>query len=245
MDSFSTSLATDANKTHKGGRLVDQILEQLQTSIIKGDIPSGSKINEQDLAARFGISRGPTREALQALERQRLVVRAPHVGARVAKLSIEELNELYQLRSVLEAMACELAARHITSEQLDKLHKLINDQELALNHSDPYFQQQGDVDFHYQIIVASGNRHLQETLMGGLYHLLRMYRYQTSNRKRPTEAIAEHKKIVEAIAAQDGELAALLMRRHIERGRQSTARKLTAIQQANLEATSLKGSINE
>lgn len=222
----------DADKQAKPGRLVDQVLGELQTDIIKGELAPGSKINEQDIAARFGISRGPAREALQALERQRLVVRAPHIGARVAHLTIEELNELYQLRSVLEAMACELAAKNITPAQLTKLKSLIKTQQAALASDDPYFQQQGDVDFHYQIIQASGNRHLQETLVGGLYHLLRMYRFQTSNRKRPVEAIAEHKAIVEAIAEGDGELAALLMRRHIERGRISTENKLKAMQQA-------------
>ncbi|QDF65842.1 GntR family transcriptional regulator [Shewanella sp. SNU WT4] len=245
MDNDTLMPAAPHLKPAKLGRLVDRLLLQLQTSIIKGEIPSGSKINEQEVAERYGISRGPAREALQALERQRLVVLIPHIGARVARLSITELNELYQLRSVLEAMACELAAQNITPEQLDKLYKLIDIQQLALSHSDPYFQQQGDIDFHYQIIEASGNRHLQATLMGSLYHLLRMYRYQTSNHQRPIQAIAEHKLIVEAIAAKDGELAALLMRRHIERGRQSTELKLRALQGASLESSLPKESSHE
>lgn len=219
--------------TTKSGRLVDQVLAELQRRIIHGELAPGSKINEQDIAGDFGISRGPAREALQALERQRLVVRAPHIGARVACLSISELNELYQLRSVLESMACELAASRITPAQLDKLNTLIAAQQTALTAEDSDFQQQRDVDFHYQIIQASGNRHLQETLMGGLYHLLRMYRYQTSNRQRPVQAIAEHRAIVDAIADRDGELAALLMRRHIERGRINTEQTLKTMQQAD------------
>ncbi|BDM65993.1 methycitrate-responsive transcriptional regulator of methylisocitrate utilization PrpR [Shewanella sp. NFH-SH190041] len=219
--------------TIKSGRLVDQVLAELQRRIIHGELAPGSKINEQDIAGDFGISRGPAREALQALERQRLVVRAPHIGARVASLSISELNELYQLRSVLESMACELAASRITPAQLDKLNTLIAAQQTALTAEDSDFQQQRDVDFHYQIIQASGNRHLQETLMGGLYHLLRMYRYQTSNRQRPVQAIAEHRAIVDAIADRDGELAALLMRRHIEQGRINTEQTLKTMQQAD------------
>ncbi|QSX29806.1 GntR family transcriptional regulator [Shewanella cyperi] len=216
--------------------LADQVLVSIQNAIIKGELAPGSKINEQALAARYGISRGPTREALQTLERQRLVVRLPHVGARVAQLSVEELNDLYALRSTLEAMACELAAQRITDEQLTRLRALLASQEAALKEGDTYFQEQGDVDFHYQIIQASGNKHLQETLIGGLYHLLRMYRYQCSNRARPVRAIAEHKRIVEAIAARDGELAALLMRRHIEKGRQNTEARLLELK-AEAEAS--------
>ncbi|MDF0535055.1 GntR family transcriptional regulator [Shewanella sp. A32] len=215
----------------KGLTLVEQVLVQIQTSIIKGELPAGSKINEQALAEKYGISRGPTREALQLLERQRLVVRVPHIGARVAALTVEELNDLYELRSTLEVMACELAAKRITEAQLNNLWQLLERQEAALENGDSYFQQEGDVDFHYQIIQASGNRHLQETLMGGLYHLLRMYRYQcTNNSRRPVRAIAEHRRIVEAIAQHDAELAGLLMRRHIEQGRQNTEQRLKQLQ---------------
>ncbi|QVK24827.1 GntR family transcriptional regulator [Shewanella dokdonensis] len=217
--------------------LVEQVLVQIQTSIIKGELPAGSKINEQALAEKYGISRGPTREALQLLERQRLVVRVPHIGARVAALTVEELNDLYELRSTLEVMACELAAKRITQQQLDNLWQLLERQEAALADGDSYFQQEGDVDFHYQIIRASGNRHLQETLIGGLYHLLRMYRYQcTNNSRRPVRAIAEHRRIVEAIAQRDAELAGLLMRRHIEQGRQNTEQRLKQLQAQTLAA---------
>lgn len=227
------SATTDKNQT-----LVEQILVQIQESIIKGELRPGSKINEQALAEKYGISRGPTREALQQLERQRLVVRIPHVGARVATLTIEELNDLYELRSTLESMACELAAQRIDEQQLSQLWALLEQQEADLARGASYFQQQGDVDFHYQIIQASGNRHLQETLIGGLYHLLRMYRYQCTSSSRPVRAIAEHRRIVEAIAARDAELAGLLMRRHIEQGRQNTEQRLRQLTAQEASAVS-------
>ncbi len=225
--------------TEKSKTLVDRILTQIQNSIITGEIPAGSKINEQSIAGQYGISRGPTREALQTLERQRLVVRVPHVGARVAQLTVKELNELYQLRSVLEGMACELAADRITPSQTRSLTSLLERQEQALTDGDHDFQRQSEIDFHYQIIQACGNRHLQETLTGSLYHLIRMYRFQTSGNERPTDAIAEHRKIVDAITEGDGELADLLMRRHIERGRKNTEIKLIERQKQQAAAESL------
>ncbi len=145
-------------------------------------------------------------------------------------MTVAELNDLYELRSTLEAMACELAAKRITDEQLSQLWQLLARQEAALAEGDTYFQEEGDVDFHYQIIRASGNKHLQETLIGGLYHLLRMYRYQCTNKNRPVKAIAEHRRIVEAIAQRDAELAGLLMRRHIEQGRRNTELRLKQLQ---------------
>jgi len=228
-DTRAESITSSANVT-----LADRVLSEIQTSIIKGQLPAGSKINEQALAQRYGISRGPTREALQTLEQRRLIVRVPHVGARVAELTVDELNDLYQLRSVLECMACELAAQNITQIQLEKLQQVLTKQEAALTNGDSYFQEEGDVDFHYQIIQASGNKHLQETLVGGLYHLLRMYRYQCTNESRPVKAIADHRRIVEAIASRDSELAGLLMRRHIEQGRINTEVRLKELQTESL-----------
>lgn len=214
-------------------RLTDRLVAQLQTDIIKGVLAPGSKINEQALAEHFKISRGPAREAILTLEQQRLVAHYPHVGAKVTQLTVIELNELYQLRSVLESMACELAAKHINQAQLTALNQLVEQQYALLNHPDPYFQLQGDVDFHYLIIQASDNHHLQQTLIGNLYYLLRMYRYQTASHKRPAKAIAEHQAILDAITVKDGELAALLMRRHIEKGRISTEQKLIQMQSPN------------
>lgn len=217
---------THQRQTENHLTLADKVLVQLQNSIIKGEVTAGSKINEQAIAKQFGISRGPAREALHTLERQLLIIRAPHVGARIARLTVNELNELYALRSTLESMACELAAIHISTQQLQQLATLIQYQQKALQNDDFDFQQQGDIDFHYQIIRASGNQHLQRTLIDGLYHLLRMYRYQCSSGIKPTQAIAEHQQIYTAIANADGELAGLLMRRHIERGRKKAAQRL-------------------
>ena len=221
-----------SHPTKSGATLADKALLAIQTSIIKGELAAGSKINEQALAEQYGMSRGPTREALLTLERRRLIVRTPHIGARVAELTIEELNDLYRLRSVLEGMACELAAQHINQEELAQLEALLVKQEQALAAGDTFFQKEGDVDFHYRIIQASRSKHLQETLIGGLYHLLRMYRYQCTNITRPTKALADHRRIVEAIAQRDGELASLLMRRHIEQGRKSTEKRLATLQQS-------------
>ncbi len=81
--------------------LSDHVMRQIQSAIVKGEIQPGSKISEPELARAYGISRGPLREALHRLEGQKLIVRVPHVGARVASLSRAELAELYQIRESL------------------------------------------------------------------------------------------------------------------------------------------------
>ena len=196
----------------------EQVFALLQAAIIRGELAPGSKISEQDLADTYGISRGPLREALNRLEGQKLLVRMPHVGARVVSLGKRELEELYDVRAELEGMACRLAAAHMSREDVDALYAVLqtHEQDPQFQAGTAYFEQDGDYDFHYRIITASGNNTLKKLLCDDLYQLVRMYRIQFSTTpNRPRQAFAEHHRILDAIAERDGELAELLMRRHI------------------------------
>ena len=196
----------------------EQVFRRIQAAIIKGEIAPGSKISEPELARTYGISRGPLREAIHRLEGQRLLVRIPHVGARVVSLNHSELIELYEIRESLEGMACRLAAERMSQAEIDELRHVLDTHERdeAFQAGNGYYQQEGDFDFHYRIIQGSGNRTLTQMLCSDRYQLVRMYRIQFSaTPNRPRQAFAEHHRILDAIADRDGELAELLMRRHI------------------------------
>ena len=202
--------------------LSDRIFEQIQTGIVKGDIPAGSKISEPEMAKTYGISRGTLREALSRLEERQLVVRAPNHGARVVTLSYEELIDIYQVREALGGLACGLAARNMTDAEIDDLKKLLDEHEQSINEDQglSYYQHEGELDFHYRILQGSRNKKVLSILDGGLYQLMRMYRYQFStSTPRPLQALKEHRRIAEAIEERDAELADLLMRRHIRSAR--------------------------
>lgn len=200
------------------GTRAEHVFRRIQAAIVKGEIAPGSKISEPELARTYGISRGPLREAIHRLEGQRLLVRIPHVGARVVSLDRDELIELYEIRESLEGMACRLAAERMTQAEIDDLRRVLDTHERdeAFQAGVGYYQQEGDFDFHYRIIQGSGSRTLVKMLCGELYQLVRMYRIQFSaTPNRPPQAFAEHHRILDAIAERDGELAELLMRRHI------------------------------
>ncbi|WP_122872308.1 GntR family transcriptional regulator [Pseudomonas viridiflava] len=211
--------------------LSENVFRRIQAAIVKGEIAPGSKISEPELARTYGISRGPLREAIHRLEGQRLVVRVPHVGARVVSLSHAEMIELYEIRESLEGMACRLAAERMTSEEIDELRRVLDthERDAAFQAGVGYYQQEGDFDFHYRIIQGSGNRTLSQMLCGELYQLVRMYRIQFSTTpNRPRQAFAEHHRILDAIAERDGELAELSMRRHIGASRRNIERHYQA-----------------
>lgn len=211
--------------------LSEHVFRLIQAAIVKGEIAPGSKISEPELARTYGISRGPLREAIHRLEGQRLLVRVPHVGARVVSLSHAELIELYEIRESLEGMACRLAAERMTLDEIEELRRVLDlhERDAAFQAGVGYYQQEGDFDFHYRIIQGSGNKTLSQMLCGELYQLVRMYRLQFSaTPNRPHQAFAEHHRILDAIAERDGELAELLMRRHIAASKRNIERHYSA-----------------
>ncbi len=199
-----------------------QLFEKLQYAIVRGEIAAGMRLSEAELASRYGVSRGPLREAIHRLEAHKLVIRTPHSGTRVVSLSQSELLDIYRVREVLEGLACRLAADNMSQDQIQQLYSLLetHQQQADFQEGIAYFQQEGDLDFHYRIVYGSGNQRLIDTLCGELYHLVRMYRYQASTcDNRPVHALTEHRHIVDALADRDGEMAELLMRRHIRTSR--------------------------
>ena len=143
------------------GTLSEHVFRLIQAAIVKGEIAPGSKISEPELARTYGISRGPLREAIHRLEGQKLLVRVPHVGARVVSLSHAELIELYEIRESLEGMACRLAAERMSEAEIDDLRRVLSTHERdeAFQAGVGYYQQEGDFDFHYRIIQGSGESH--------------------------------------------------------------------------------------
>ena len=113
------ALDVTSNEQHDSETLAEHVFRRIQAAIVQGEIPPGSKISEPELARTYGISRGPLREAIHRLEGQKLLVRVPHVGARVVSLSHAELIELYEIRESLEGMACRLAAERMSQAEID------------------------------------------------------------------------------------------------------------------------------
>ncbi len=199
----------------------------LRTAIVEGELESGAKLNEAELSTKYSVSRAVVREAINRLESCHLVERKPNVGARIVSLSPEGLIELYQVRESLEGMAARLAATNMSDEEIADLKQLLNTHLETVSSGETYYQEAGDLDFHYRVILGSKNQHLISLLIDGLYHLVRMYRVQLGMAgPRVTTAFDEHKNIVNAIANRDEELAEILMRRHITYSKNNIESKL-------------------
>jgi len=220
---------SDSQAGSEDSTLSGQTTTALREAIIKGDLAPGTKLNEPKLAEQFQVSRGPLREAIRRLVSMGLVTHVPHQGASVATLDLPSVMELYDVREALEGKAAALAAENMQSEEIESLKNIL---EMHRNHhasnAGEYLHLDGDLDFHYQIIKGSGNKMLEHQLCDELYHLIRMFRVQTSRFKsRPDTALVEHQQLIYAIEQRNPQMAELVMRHHIVRARESIREFLT------------------
>lgn len=212
----------DGSAIASAATLGNRVYDQLLHAILSGQIAPGTKVSEVELAKRYGVSRGPLREAIRRLEQRRLVVHTAHVGARVVELSLERIIEVFLVREAMEGMAARLATLRMTDGEITYLSDLLDTHEAELNEKSVYGQYDGDLDFHCRIVAGARNDLIEELLSGDLYYLLRLYRAQhTSSAGRGRRALLEHRRIVDAIRDRDSELAEFLMRRHISNARRN------------------------
>ena len=207
------------------------LFAQLRRSIIEGELAPGTRLGEVELARRYGVARGTVREAVTRLVGRGLASYRRHAGARVCDVSLDDLEQLYELRECLEGMACRLAAQRMSDGDIASLRRLLRAQEreLSLRHDTAYLQGEHDLDFHCRLAAGSGNAKLERELDGELYDKLRLYRRQfgmVGPRARP--AYREHVQILDAIADRDPEMAEMLMRRHIRASLANIRRRMAA-----------------
>lgn len=208
--------------------LVDGVMERIEAAIMTGEIAGGAKLNEQPLAMDLGVSRSVVREAIRRLEGRQLISRTPHIGARVATLSEQDLVEIMEVREALEGIACCLAAEKMTDKEIRNLYDVIQSRhKMKQEQNGPtMFLDRNDLDFHHAIVLGSKNKRLEQFLSGDLYYLLKVYRFRSGSQPdRAQDVLLEHMAIADAVAARDAVLAETLMRRHIRIARDSMVRQ--------------------
>jgi DNA-binding GntR family transcriptional regulator len=195
--------------------LAATLREEIEEMIAVGTLRPGQHLDETELAERFGVSRTPIRETLIQLSTMGLVVIRPRRGAIVAELGPQQLVEMFEVMSELEATCGRLAARRMTPAEQATLvtaHKACQE---ALDAQEPDAYYYKNEVFHEAIYAGSHNQFLIEQTRA-LYRRLRPYRrLQLRVRNRLAKSYDEHDGVVQAIVAGDGERAAMLLREHV------------------------------
>lgn len=196
--------------------LSQRLAEGVREMIYDGALAPGQRLQEADLAAHFGASRTPLREALKALAAEGLVEIEANKGARVSRLSIAELAETFPVMGALEALAGELAAVNASDDEIRGLEALHGEivRHYQARDLKAYFK--ANQRFHENLLAAARNATLSDHYQR-LAGRVRRARYQANlSPKRWAQSVAEHEEIIAALIARDGALLARVLRTHID-----------------------------
>jgi len=188
--------------------------ELIRSAIVEGRLEPGQRLKEEELARELGISRTPIREALLMLQAEDLVVATPNRGAMVRAHRAEELEDLYDLRALLEGHAARRAATRISESDLAFLRASC-DRFAAVGADDINGLIRENLLFHNAILEAAGSVRLA-SMVGKVIKLPLVYNaYRWYSPEQMQISVRYHRQIVDAFAARDADLAEQSMREHV------------------------------
>ena len=207
----------------------DRIITALQRGLVTGEIPIGTWLRHDALAAEFGVSRTPVREALRVLAAQGVITIVPNRGARVNGLSVRDIREIGEIRAELNGLAAELAASRIDDAQTTRLLHAWDEFREALETGAPEttlsaLWAEANEDFHATIVNAAANRQLKVALADLHRRVPRNLSFSgyAGNSHRLHNNLAEHEAIARAIADRDPARARTLATEHAKSANSST-----------------------
>ncbi len=190
--------------------LREAIADSLREAILQGVLKSGEKISEPELAAKFGISRTPIREAFRQLDSEGFLKVIPRKGARVAPLTEKDVREFYEVKSVLEGYSARLACPRLTTKEIERMEHL-NHQMVRADGDKDYKQVfRWHNEFHNVFLRACGNDHLVQ-LIQVLLSKFQRFRLLLALAGKSMRSVEQHQNIVEAFRKKDALLAEKLV----------------------------------
>lgn len=205
--------------------LAEGVYRELREAIIVGDLKPGTVLYEGDLTARFTVSTSPVREALTHLRHDGLIKVIPRKGYLVTDVSLQDLQELLQLRVILEGASAELAAPNVTEAHLAQLTELA-EVELIVGDSGSYRTfKKANQEFHEEIAQISGNSRLAR-LVGQVLAESQRILFAGLEKSNPGALNQEHYNVIEALATHDPRTARRAVVQHIEVSRQRLVERL-------------------
>jgi DNA-binding GntR family transcriptional regulator len=202
----------------KGHSLTSALKTELERLIFDGKIKAGERINESTLAAQFKTSRGPLREALQALGEQGLISFTRNRGAFVRQIPLEEAEELYDLRAALDDEVGRKLAGNLTEEQSETLEALLRRMDGYAKADDVASYYVDNLRFHDLLVQYAGNARLAD-IYRRVIKELHLFRLQGLYAGGATVSNVEHRYILRAIQTGDADGAGQALRNHIEAAR--------------------------
>ena len=202
--------------------LRSMVRDEVRRLVITGELAPGTRIVEDRLAERLGVSRNPVREALQALAGEGFVDLLPRRGAVVAQVTAEEAEDLFDVRGALEPLAARLAARHADAAGVERLGAVLALARQATDDGDLDLLASYNTDFHSTVVDLSRNDYLGMLVAPMARRVQWVFR--TNAATRAPHSWTEHEELLHAIAVGDEDYAEAVARAHVAAARASYRR---------------------
>lgn len=191
--------------------------ERIRSSIIEGGLPPGSQLHEVELAASFGVSRGPVREALQRLIQEGLLRSEPHRGVFVPVMSADDIVDIYLAREALEGAAVRrIIATARAATAYKALDKVVRSMEAAEKAQDWKTVASRDLDFHTVLVASAESPRLERMFTTVISETRLCLSMLTSELQGRDFLVEEHREISEMIRAEDTEGAMAALTKHFD-----------------------------
>ncbi len=188
------------------GHVQEAVVDRIRDLIVSGQLKPGDRLRQDDLAATFGVSAMPIREALRQLQAEGLVTFEPRRGAAVSTLSLPEYEEIYHIREALESLAVRWAVEDFERIPVERMRQLLAEIEEAEAHpEDTYPRVQLVRDFFFTVFEASEKEHLLR-ILSSLWDLSTQYRrYFSSVPEIVPQRLENYRSVLRACEARDAE----------------------------------------
>lgn len=193
--------------------LGQEAYERIRAAIREGSLPPGLRLTETDLAARFGVSRTPVRQAIARLESEGLVTHEARRGLSVTRPDHAQVIELYVMREILEVAAARLAAQHATETEIGAMAELVEAEPAVFG--DPRALSELNQRLHGLLYLAAHNRYLLKSL-GQIAATIALLPTLLTLGGRAAQAHAEHRALIGALRRRDGDAAEAAARAHAQ-----------------------------
>lgn len=204
------------------------VADHIRNAILNGEFQPGERLNQEKIAQDLGVSRMPVREAFRLLEAEGLINVIPHRGAHVVSLSLEEMEDVYCVRMLLESAAAKMAIPKVTEGDIDRLADILRECEEATRAEDYARLYDLNDEFHRVLYLISGRKLLCEMIDKLRTDSRRFRRFYLKGWRGSLQALKDHHEILDAVRAGAAAEAEDLIIRHLEQTQKALLNAATA-----------------
>lgn len=209
----------------------EQVYHILREEICRGEYPPGMRLQEADLVEHLNVSRSPVREALRQLVADNLLVEIPNKGVYIREFTAKDIDEIYDLRVMLESYGIFNSEGKVTSARKSRLLRILKELETTFGGGDIEAYTEADEKLHMEIVRLADNSLINDTYerVRAMNQQFRVLSLMDADRFR--ESLEEHQQIIQGIVDGDPSAADAVNRQHLEKAREAIRKGMTRLEE--------------